>query len=602
VKSLVWLSEAVLQDCGTRCGADTSMDVRTIHRRVEHEGESFLTITLPSLGEALDRAFSEGCLQKSSTPSFAWHRRGLPEFLRGFLLQVFDPSGRLLDAPSIEAIASLRQICYLFKKVNRDCSPRRIATALERYVEVENELREAIPANDTEKRRAFRYVAGVIWSAVTRGLPYGDPWERLRPKHGPGATAEHIHGNSKYVHRSWHLRLEDYFPFTEFGIGSIRNLGEEKCPLDALRFVEPNDEQPVRVVTVPKTLKGPRIIAIEPVCMQYTQQALLDVLVPLIERSKYTKDRVNFSNQCINRSLAQSSSRSGKYATLDMKDASDRVHKDLVYLMLETVPRLRDYVFATRSTRANVLGQTIELSKFASMGSALCFPMEAMAFFCAIVAHRCQSTGRPLTPRLVYKMSRDVYVYGDDIIVPTHEAPSICDDLETYCLKVNYRKSFWTGKFRESCGMDAYDGDDVTPVYLRHELPTDRRHAEKIVSIVSTANQFYQRGYWHTARVLRQEVERLVGRIPFGSIQSQGLCWVSYSGMSEHRRWNSELMRFERRALVEVPFQRSDPLSEDHALLKCFSLIGSVSVSVKHLLRSVARGRLALKVRWVPAL
>jgi len=632
VKSLVWLSEVVLQDCGTRCGADTTRDILTVKRRVEHEGESFLTITLPSFGEAFDRAIAEGRLSPSSTPGFTWHRGGLPEFLRGFLRQVFDPSGVLVRNPSIEAIASVRQVCYLFKKVNRDCSAKRTAKAIEGYLNVEKELKEAHPSNDSERYRAFKFVAGVIWSSVLRDLPYGDPWDQLRPKHGPGATAERILGNAKFLLRRWHTRLEGHFPFTEFGVVNSRFLDVEPDQGVPIEYLSPDAETPVRVVTVPKTLKGPRIIAVEPVCMQYTQQALLQALVPLIETGKYTSGRVNFARQSVNRDLALSSSRDGKFATLDLKDASDRVHKDLVYDMLECAPRFREYVFACRTTRASVLGSVIELNKFASMGSALCFPMEAMVFYCTVVAGRMQRLGLRLTPRNVYKASRDVYIYGDDILVPTGEAPNTCVDLEAMCLKVNYRKSFWTGKFRESCGMDAYDGEDVTPVYCRSEQPTGMHHAERFASWVSMANQFYLKGFWKTTKEIRKWIEIHLGTVPFGTTQSEGLCFYTFTGMSTHKRWNRELMRFERRAWIPSLIKRTDSLEgKSEALLKC--LLGSANSgssassghngstmqngdptrewwnfivpsqrgSEDHLLRSAARGKLVLKSRWVLA-
>jgi len=199
-------------------------------------------------------------------------------------------------------------------------------------------------------------------------------------------------------------------------------------------------------------------------------------------------------------------------------------------------------------------------------------------------------------------MSRDVFIYGDDIIVPTDEAPSVSDALHLFGLKVNQRKSFWTGKFRESCGVDAFDGHDVTPTYARHEFPTDRRHAEAVVSWVAFANQMYLKGYWSTAREVRQRIEKCVGKIPFLGDNAAGLSWVTYSNVTEHKRWNQELMRFENRTLVLVPVRRDDPLEGDSALAKCFRVIGhSMSIASDHLLRSVARGRLALKSRWVSA-
>jgi hypothetical protein len=88
------------------------------------------------------------------------------------------------------------------------------------------------------------------------------------------------------------------------------------------------------------------------------------------------------------------------------------------------------------------------------MGSALCFPIESVAFFIAIVSIRLASAGVRITPSTVRKYSERVYVYGDDLIVPADEAPAISSALPLFGFKVNAHKSFWSGNFRESCGMD----------------------------------------------------------------------------------------------------------------------------------------------------
>jgi hypothetical protein len=88
----------------------------------------------------------------------------------------------------------------------------------------------------------------------------------------------------------------------------------------------PRDETPVKVCFVPKTASKPRVIAIEPVAMQYMQQAIADWIRPLIEsKGRFTAGHVNFRDQTVNSNFARSSSIDGKYATLDMSDASDRV-------------------------------------------------------------------------------------------------------------------------------------------------------------------------------------------------------------------------------------------------------------------------------------
>jgi len=609
VKSLVWLAEEMLHDCGIRCGVDPSRDRETIKRRVENEGLSFLTITLPSFCKGFEEALSVGRLDPSMLPSFRFHR-GLPVFLRGFLSKIFHTDHTLRDNPDLDCILSIRQICLLFKKVKLPCTEVRERKAEEGFVACEYELGEL--KFDEAALSDYERVASIILGDIVRETDFGDPYDSLVPRHGPGTTQEKILGNAKYRHLRWHSRLEEIFPFTEFAVASQRNIGELGCPLNRVEFVEPGDEEPVRVVFVPKTLKSPRVIAIEPVCMQYMQQSILQWLVPLVERSRFTGGRVNFTDQSINQRLARQASIDGSFATLDLSEASDRVHLELVTRLLSSVPRLRDMVMACRSTRATLpSGKTLTLHKFASMGSALCFPMEALAFFTAIVSRRIRRAQRVIDAATVREYSRDVYVYGDDIIVPVDEAPVVCDDLSLFGLKVNRNKSFWTGKFRESCGMDAYAGVDVTPVYCRTLRPANKRSQSEVLSWVSMANQFYKKGFWHVARHIRNNLDTLVkGGFPHVSEDSQGVGWVSYSNARTIQRWHSELQRFEFKTLVAVPRRVPDHLDGDGALLKYFltnttssvrSILDLTIKNAEHLVESVRRGALTLKLQWVPS-
>jgi len=611
VKSLVWLSEQVLQDCGTRCGVNVHRDVQTLRWRVENEGDSFLTITLPSFCKGFETALATGRLEPSLFPACRC-KGGLPVFLRGFLSRIFYPDRRLREDACPDCILAVRQITLLHKKVLLPCTKRRERKAEQAFVACEKELSEH--QFDQAIVSDFEKVSAIVISDILKGTPQGDPYEELKPRHGPGSTQEKVLGNAKYNFKSWHSRLEEFFPYTEYGIASLRNLSADPSLLERVKFLEPSEEPPVRVTFVPKTLKSPRVIAIEPVCMQYAQQALWTWLAPLIESGRFTAGRVNFSDQTINQRLARQASVNGRFATIDLSEASDRVHQRLVKSLLRVAPALSDMVFACRSTSAKLPSKlTLTLEKFASAGSALCFPMEALVFFNAIVAHRIRSAQLPINASTVQQYSRDVYVYGDDIIVPVDEAPSICTALKLIGLKVNTAKSFWTGKFRESCGMDAYDGIDVTPVYCRRLFPANRRSPKEIVSWIEMANNFYRRGFWSTAKSIREAIEKLLNsEVPHLEDTSPGVGWTSYSKTRTVHRWNSTLHRFETKAMVVVPTKTPDPLDGDGALLKAFHTageflqhLGSILVpkakDAKAYLETARRGALTLKLQWVPA-
>ena len=602
MKSLLDVTLSILHDCGMQCGANPFRDGITITRRVKDEGESFLTITLPSFAEAVETALADGCWSPSLAPSFARGRgRCLPRFLGGFTDQIFDSGGLLRKEPSLHAIAAVRQLCRVSGRLFVVCSSTRVESASRRFLALEQEVGRVVVSKTKTIAEAFSYASAVVWSELIMDGPYGSFYNELRPRHGPGTTAEGLRGNTKYLFSTWPMRLERELPFSEFGICSIRNQDAEDR-LAGLTYLLPRDETPVKVCFVPKTAKKPRVIAIEPVAMQYMQQAIADWIRPRIETlGRYTAGRVNFSDQSVNSNLARQASIDGKHATLDMSDASDRVSCKQVAAMLQSVPSFRRCVFACRSTRARLpQGKPFALRKFASMGSALCFPIEAMVFFLTIVAGRMVRSGKAFSPRGVLKASRGIYVYGDDLVVPADEAPAVASDMEAFGLLINPQKSFWTGKFRESCGKDYYAGVDVTPVYLRHRIPSDRRDVHGVVSLVSFANQCYMKGMWGTARMLRDEAESLIGELPSIRDTTQALGWHSFSNAMTHHGWNKDLQRVKTRCIVPTPVRQHDPLNGDAALLKCFRLIGPTRpTDLEHLLTSVRFGDLRLKRRWV---
>jgi hypothetical protein len=477
----------------------------------------------------------------------------------------------------------------------------RVLGAGRRFVEIDRRVgrEEAFSPRLLE---TFSLVSSILWGDIVACSSSRELYGELVPRHGPGTTAEGIRGNLKYDFRDWPMRLERVLPFAEFGVSSILN-DEGLDRVTRINYIHPRDELPVKVAFVPKTAKKPRVIAIEPVAMQYMQQGVADWLRgPIETRAPLTRGHVNFRDQSVNTRLAKSGSVDGKLATLDLSDASDRVSCRLVSQMLRTEPELSGYVFGTRSTRAELPdGTLVRLRKFASMGSALCFPMEAMVFYIIMVSSRLVRRNRLPTRREIHRVSRDLYVYGDDLIVPAHEASAIAQDLEAFGLKVNTAKSFWTGKFRESCGADYYDGEDVTPVYLRRQIPSDRSDVHGCVSLVSAANQLYWAGYWNTAKELRETAERLLGRLPSIATHMQVLGWHSISNAVSHHAWHKDYQRVKTRCLVPVPKRSADPIDGDAALLKCWRLIGieDSPVSLEHLLTSVRSGDLTLKRRWI---
>jgi hypothetical protein len=619
---LLELWAAVYEDAAHKCSADVSdlRDLHTVRSRVKAEGLSFLTITLPQFARDFERSLE--CGQISSTLFRSFRKAGaIPAFLQGMLSLCFDrETGRKLndDNDSPVLVEAVRQVCLLFKKLETPCTPARERAAIEAFAQVEREFSEFSAPEETSS--VYREASQVLWDNIMLGSLHPG---MLDPQHGPGATAERIMGNQKYVWRRWHERLEPFFPFLGTAYTVSAALSRE---FEAVTFVPEEQEQPVRVVTVPKTLKAPRIIAVEPVCMQYTQQALRACLYDAIEENWLTRGHVNFRDQKRNQVLAIESSISGQFVTIDLSDASDRVPNDLVFEMLSGVPEFRDVVMATRSTRAELPdGRVIgPLRKFASMGSALCFPVEAMYFYTVAVVALLVKRNLPADPINVYNVSRGLYVYGDDLIVPTDDADAVLDSLRQYNAKVNDSKTFLRGNFRESCGVDAYCGHEVTPTYVRQLRPRNRQQAAGLLSWVATANLFYQKGYWRAASHMFSTCEKILGPLPYVSPDSPALGRVSFLGYRSANGWSADHQSLRVKAWVATPVYSSDIVDGYSALYKSLQALdrrsrGEVDVSELewgayrkwdsdippprdkyHLERTVRRGAVTLTRRWVP--
>lgn len=600
MKRLTSLWRELALEHASWCGTSAVRDIETVTHRVELEGESFLTITLPQYAKAFERALETGALDISLFSSFK-KRGGLPVFLRGFLCQIFDPSGVLLSEPSIDSIFAIRHLTMVFGKIERQCSDARTARAMRQFVEVEQEL-EAFDNDSLEEfLPQFRQASMLLWADVflhaensllgthqlardwlhpseshegeaetdtrrksrvnhggqgsvapldlilgisdytsqplgcRRVSQFGSKYESgslversfvdpssafvLVPKHGPGATADRLRGNAKFDVSQWPQRLERIFPYGEYALPQLALKDE----LDCVEFLEPGAEVPVKVTPVPKTDKTPRLIAIEPTAMQYLQQALFHQVVYRLENSDefppplggkefdLGKWFVGFADQEANRFLARKGSLDGSLATLDLSEASDRVLNSHVKLLFERFPRLSEAIQATRSTHADVPGQgIISLNKFASMGSALCFPVEAMVFTTIVICAIAYERRSPVNRRLINSLRGKVRIYGDDIIVPIDCVQRVIQFLELFGLKVNKDKSFWNGKFRESCGGDYYDGEWVTPIRLRHELPRSLADVDGVVGLVAFRNLLYHGGFWNTVRKLDDRLNVLL--------------------------------------------------------------------------------------------
>lgn len=551
-------------------------DLERIKSRFESEGISFLTLTLPKFCDDIFLSLEAGYVAPTAFLGFS-KRRGIPVFLGDFLRKIFNETSlEVKRCINVKALDALRQICFAYKKVELQCTKHRTKQAFEDYVNIDDAI--VSPPIDN----FYDEVAAVLWSSV---FDSSIEYDALIPHDGPGSTAEGFYGNAKHSYDKKVSVPERILEF--YSEGSLVDLNDEIYH-ESHRNVEIIRDfmydEPVNVIGVPKTLKGPRIIATEPLLVQRAQQGLKDYLVEKIESAPLTQGHINFSDQSINKFLALNASSSRYYATLDLSSASDRVSNELVIRTFISNPSLCDCLQAVRSRWAYVkeLNRVLLLNKYASMGSATCFPVESAVFFTICTAAILKYKHLKPTYKNIKMVTNEVYVYGDDIIIPTEVFEYVKMELSKFGNSVNSKKSYCYSSFRESCGCDAYNGVDITPVYVRVPLDSyskskkkyqilnkknhnkntkEKDQAIEIISLVATANMFADKNYFYTANMIKHHVEDMAKfKFPTNNVDEQGLSWSFATINDEKIRWNNALQREEVLTLVPVVKYIFDPL------------------------------------------
>nr|QDH90002.1 MAG: RNA-dependent RNA polymerase [Leviviridae sp.] len=640
MKSLIALWSCTANELAVRCCTSATRDITTVVSRAKHEGLWFLAVTLADFGKAFERCLDEGFVESSRFPGFAAKRTqgrdtGLPLFLGGFLTRVFDSQrGVLLDEPDIEAIYAIRQLTLMFSKIalpgpdhengrahqdhdRKVVDPSRGRAAISEYVQIENDVRAFDEMLDPQYLEDLYTMSNMLFGELFAKLDRDIQFGRTHPRHGPGVVADKLTSNGKWNQRTWTARLQEVIPFEDVLFPNRGEIYDSEREL--VNIVEPGQELPVKVTLVPKTLKTPRIIAIEPTAMQYAQQMIFRNILTAIKEDSLLYRLVGFDDQEPNRVLARKGSHNGDLATLDLSEASDRVSNRHVVAMLQDFPYLLAGVQASRSTKADVPGVgVLPLSKFASMGSALCFPMEAIVFvtICFLGIQRELST---TLSRSDVSKSFDgrVRVFGDDIIVPRDYVLSVVDELHTFGYKVNISKSFWTGRYRESCGREYFDGQDVSIVKIRHNIPSQRQDARGVIATVKARNQFYRSGLWQTVAYLDRHIEKLLIHFPNVAPTSPLLGRESFLGYQFQKldpNYHSPLTKGYRVVAKPPP----DVLEGAGAMTKCllryppslwgiprdnYSEVDSVldpRVDTEHLERSGRPKHVSIKLGWGP--
>lgn len=543
------LVNSVLTDIMVALNLDLSRDAKIITTRTHSEGFSFLSKTLPLLGSAL-RAGLETGLLVTPTAFRKLPNTTLPTLLSGLFKHVFSDEGKLKsEADRSIYCRAIEQVCNMYKKYPAPVKQCVARAALQGVIDRDRDLAllDLQKGLSVESRRILNRAAYVVSETLT-----GLDMTNIRPRFGSGANDSPVANDSIYAKfcliRSLPEETEKHFPRGQYFVPSPlyllshrvssrrdyipKPLGDPyyrralpgKVPIDKwckrwpAIFGQPHHKikkvRMSRVCDVPKDASNVRIIGVEQPELQALQSGVGELLRDHIEHRSPTwvRGHINFSSQDINANLALLGSKCGLWCTIDLKDASDLVSLALVRALFE--PTWFDIMCAIRSEVSYIRNEDGSitywpLTKFAPMGSGLCFPVESLVFYALSVGIIMEFHGCSYE-----QAAQCVYVYGDDIVIAgDHYAQSVIDNLPIFGLKPNKSKCFLHGPFRESCGTDAVDGEIVTPVRVKTRLiPSTEQEfisADSLVSLVDLSNYFHKSGYWRAAETVKRHVESI---------------------------------------------------------------------------------------------
>jgi hypothetical protein len=617
---------------------------------VKTRGMKILLLDFPAVGASFDKALSSGWLDESSqSPLYPFTPKKVMYY--ELISRCFDYDGSLVaNGADPTLVFFIRQCLYLYKKLRVDPQAGSVSDAVDDFFNLDHTLRlSSLFWNEDSlyERDDYGFVGHAAPGAISFPLSYAkeamDEGERdlfpedrvhkhatlerslgtlqsvadiliskmpeiivedLLPKHGPGAVSDRKTGTDKNLFPTWPRRTNLVFPADFFAYYSE----EVAKGSDAISHGESSGS----LLAVPKTHKGPRLITAEPTAFQFLQQGLLR----WIRQELPTPLRlcIDFKSQAPSREAALLASLDGKKATVDLSSASDRLSLWTVERIFRKHRNLLTCLAACRTQMVtNATGEStrdsILLRKFAGQGNAVTFPIQSIVYAICCIASVIIDRNIACNYRNILSVSKVVRVFGDDLILPGSSVPYLAMILDFLQLKINRGKSHVEGHFRESCGMDAYRGIDVTPLYLSHLEPGNT--AEQHISWTDVSNNAYAKGLWCLVKYMDNLCPNTGKRlVPVSSSPASCLTRLTFMStlpQGSKERYNKRYHRPEVFGLVPKVHSRTSAREGSSELFAFFQKSNLSRFShldyldpINGSLGLTTVSRISLNPRWVP--
>lgn len=375
-------------------------------------------------------------------------------------------------------------VVHMLVSAFRKCSGLELISAKQRKLECLTNVRlvdDAVPGLKPDWLVDEVYVRARRWLEALLGPAPDSDAVMYSARHGPGSTASigfdqrnKFFKLARWPYRStpsarglladciradsrWESALEDSYR-REAGVTMWSILDRTVFDSSIIEGIYPFNV----VTTVPKDGRKDR-----PIAKEQTGNIYLQLGVGSIIRQRLLAMGVDLNHQAArNRCKALIASRDLSLFTVDLSSASDTVGYALVKALLPP-----DWFRLLDSLRApwGVLpsGEAFLYRKFSSMGNGFTFELETVIFMAICVG----------VSKVFGHRSDEFAVFGDDIIGPDYLYTQVTSYLEYSGFLVNSEKSFHGAqRVRESCGVDALDGRDIRPFFVK-AVPQDAMEA-----------------------------------------------------------------------------------------------------------------------------